>query len=442
MEDLFSNVSNESATPADSGVEASAVSTDGNGAGESAVPNAPVTQAEATAQPEAESTDGVDVGWSLDGEEEESAAIPEADDDLEELSKDPALDQEKVPGLVQAIKQARAEARNLSKEVAQFKRVDAEFADFGGLDGAKQTLGLVRSVLSNQPVEFLQNLYDAAYPAYENLIKEVVKADPNFAIKQLQDLGQLPAEFDAPAAGDVDDAILSTIPQHLQETYRKQPQAARDELDLMSEAARNHFIERENKLDQLDATQRQQAEQQWKTQVETAQNAGREAVQTLSTQYETAHYRELGKWQPFGPDAKEDNEQMYGSVVEGAFAEILKDKQFAQMYQDAQELLVNAPIRRLAGDKLAADADERKARHYAAQFNTKLGQILSARVKKLDSVFKDARAYRELQRNNSTGRTEISGNSLQASNGGPSRLTSDGKLNPAYIDGLASLLPD
>lgn len=228
----------------------------------------------------------------------------------------------------------------------------------------------------------------------------------------------------------------------MQETYRKQPQSARDELDLMSESARNHFLEREHRLDQLDATQRQQAEQQWNQQVTQAQSAGREAVQALSTQYETAHYRELGKWQPFGPDAKEDNEQIYGSVVEGAFAEILRDKQYAQMYQDAQELLVNAPLRRLAGEKLAADADERKARQYAAQFNTRLGQVMAARVKKLDGVFKDARAYRELQRNNSTGRTEISGNSLQASAGGPSTLTADGKLNPAYIDNLANLLSD
>src|SRR5262245_8221732 len=60
---------------------------------------------------QAAATEELSAGWTFDEQPEQQSAIPDGDDDLQGMMTDPNLDQTRVPGLVEAIKTARAEAR-------------------------------------------------------------------------------------------------------------------------------------------------------------------------------------------------------------------------------------------------------------------------------------------------------------------------------------------
>ena len=437
MDEANFTASTESAAPADSGVSATTTSASSAGAGEQ-VASSPV-QAEQTAQPTQTADDSIDIGWRYGDEETQEAALPEDDSDIEQLMGDPALDPARTPGLVEALRNARQQLREYAKQAKQ-QTAAPPAGSF-----TPQQLETVTRLFNPSPENggipsALDDLYNHARPIYAQMADNVIEADPDYALSKLQALGKIPAEIPQSSAA-VDAEVLATIPQELQAIYQRQPAEARAELDLMTDNARNFFLNQQAQLEQLSNTQRQQAEAQWKQQVETARTSGQQAIQSLSEQFEKAHYAQLDKWSPFGPEDKSGNQQLYSSVVEGAFSELMQDQKFAQMYKDTHEMLSKAPERRLYNEGYAADADERTARANAAQFNVKLGQLIKARVEKLDSVFRDARAFREQQRQNAPNRTEFAGMSAQVNSGkGPAALDSKGKISEAYKQDLASRL--
>ena len=433
----FSTASMESAAPADSGVSidtpAAASST---GAPESVSPTQPVDAMASTP-----ADDSIDVGWTFEDETDgNTGELPEDDADLESLTQDPALDPERTPALVENLRNLRRDFRKVNGEYKALSQQAEAFAPYGGVDGA---LGLLKTFddLAYRPAEaalpFLQHLSENAFPAYSAIAETLVEQQADWIIDRLQQTGKLPAQLSQPTTA-IDPDTLASIPQHLQETYKRQPDEARAELDLMSETARNHFLEREAKLDQLDAQQRQQAEQQWQQQVETARYSGMQAVEQLSQQFEQAHYQQLAKWSPFGTEDQASNQALYSSIVEGAFAQLLSDPKFAQLHADSVNLLRNAPLRTLYGEGMAAQQDAIKARQNAAQFNARLGQVIKAQVQKLDAVFRDARAYREIQRQAAPQRTEIPGQSTQINSNIRSKaLNANGKISNEYLENLA-----
>lgn len=445
MDETFSASTETSAPDVSSAPSVDTASASSTGAGEqTAVTQVP--QADATAP--AATDDQIDVGWSLDDEAEvEPNTVPEDDSDLEALQQDPALDPARTPGLVSAIKQARTENRNLSRELAQLKQQSTVFDEYGGFEGVKEGLNLVNQLFQATPenggtVPVLSTLYQQAFPVYEQLVGDVARSNPEYVIAQLQQLGHLPAEFSQQPGASLDSETLSTIPEHLRDVAKSLPANVMEDLLLQPEEVRDWTLERERKLQEMDANQRQASEQQWNQQVAAAQQQGYEAVANLSKQYEDAHYAQLAKWNPFGPESSESNTRLYKSMVEGAMADLLGDQKFAQMYQDAQKLLSAAPMRKLRNEGAFASQDEMKARGMAAQFNTRLGQMIRERVKEMDSVFKDARAFREQQRQNAPNRTEISGMSTQISgNGKVNALNSKGKITDQYIQSLVDRLP-
>jgi hypothetical protein len=444
--DDFSTASTETSTPDVSSSQATDVAAASNtGAGEQTAATQ-VPQADATAPAAADN--GINVGWTLDDEAEvEPNAIPEDDSDLDALQQDPALDPARTPGLVSAIKQARTENRNLSRELAQLKQQSTAFDEYGGFEGVKEGLNLVNQLFMATPenggtVPVLSTLYQQAFPVYEQLVGDVARSNPDYVIAQLQQLGHLPAQLSQQPSASLDTETLSTIPEHLRDVAKSLPANVMEDLLLQPEEVRDWTLERERKLQEMDANQRQASEQQWNQQVTAAKQQGYEAVANLSKQYEDAHYAQLAKWNPFGPENSESNTRLYKSMVEGAMADLLGDQKFAQMYQDAQGLLSAAPMRKLRNEGAYASQDEMKARGMAAQFNTRLGQMIRARVKEMDSVFKDARAFREQQRQNAPNRTEISGMSTQISgNGKVNALDGKGKISDQYIQSLVERLP-
>ena len=435
----FDDASMESVGTADAPiVEAAAASGEGVGVDTSQAP-APETPTGDTPP-----SDQIDPGWTWDeGEDEQSASNDEVtDEDIEKLTQDPALDQEKVPGLVQALRNARTAERERAKELKTYQQQMTQLESFGGVEGAVQTLNLVSSLISdpaNGTTQFLQSLYDAAQPAYVQLVTDAIRYNPDYAIEQLRELGKLPADFESQPAVNLDAEALASIPEHLRDIAKALPKAVMDDLMLQTDEVRNYHLEREKQWRALDAQQREAAETQHRQQWEAAQQQGQSLVEQVSTQYEQAHLAQLSKWQPYGPGPENEakNQMVYGEVLEGAMAQILSDQKFAQMYRDAAQLMANAPLRRLQGERLAGDQDERKARQLAAQFNTRLGQILRERVKERNEVYKGYRAWLESQRGAAPNRREIPGSTMTTQNG-VNALGPDGKASPEFLESLAS----
>lgn len=385
----------------------------------------------------------IDAGWSLE-DQAETPALPEDDADIEELARDPNLDPARTPGLVEAVRSARALAKESKRENAELKQQIARLEQYGGIEGSEQTLSLFSGMLTNpeQGVgSFLTSLHSKAYPAYELMVNNVIRAHPEHAVKQLQELGALPAT--QTGANQLTAEDWARIPQELREIAKQVPaNQLIDWLDKGTDESLLFNLQTHKELADLKGTQREQAERQWREQTQAAQAKGIEAANTLAGQFTDAHFKELSKWKPLGPDNEQQNQIIYKMAFQGALDDLLSDPKFAQMHADAFQLLSNAPLRRSRNESLAADTDERKARQMAMQVNTRLGQVLRERVKLLDSVFRDARAYRESQRSEIPQRTEISGMSTTAgSNGSPPSLTKEGKVNPAWMDNMISRLP-
>lgn len=350
------------------------------------------------------------------------------------------MDPARTPGVVEALRNARAAARDHAAQVAQMRQQLAELDQYGGVEGLTQMAALNVGALMSDPAQgalpFLQSLWQNSQPAYAEVLSQLVQAEPAFLVAALQQAGHLPEQPQA-RAGSIDQEILGTVPDALKEQYRNTPQEMRDELDLMSEAARNHFLEREAQLQRLDATQREQAQRTWDGQLSQAKQEGAQAFQGLSDQYEQAHFAQFNKWQPFGPENQPKNERLYRTIMEGAFAELLNDSNFNSLYWDSHALINNAPTRKLLNEGYAAGQDERTARGKAAQFNTRLGQVMREMVQDLDTTFRDARAWRESQRQSAPQRTEIpgTGSTTNGNTGGiPAIDPKTGKTSQAWID--------
>jgi hypothetical protein len=258
----------------------------------------------------------IDAGWSWDDDDvaPTSDEHENEDADIDGLTADPALDPNKVPGLVQALRSARTAERERAKAL---KTYESQLEQWGGVDGALESLNLVGSLFSGQPdgsTQFLTQLYDNAQPAYEALVTDAIRFNPDYAILQLQQMGRLPADFDSmsTASTTLDDEVLASIPAHLRETAKSLPASVTDDLLLQSPEVRDYHLQREMQLQQLDYAQRQAAEQQYQQQYQQAYMGGQEAMMATVNQYEQAHYAQLAKWQPYGPGEENSGEEPTG----------------------------------------------------------------------------------------------------------------------------------
>lgn len=381
-----------------------------------------ITQAQTA--PEA-GQEELSAGWDFDEQGDEQSAIPESDDDIRALTTDPNLDQKQVPKLVQDLRGAREQARQSARELKQVREQVAALEQFGGIEGVTQTMSIVNGLIRNPTegaVPFLQALAEKATPAYWQMLDTFVQYESDNIVAALQKAGKLPEIQQQTGAGQLTADDWQRIPKELHEIAKQVPANQLFEwLDKGTDESLIYNLKREEKLNQLDSAQRQQSENAWRENVKKAETEGQQSIEKLSDQVEKAHLAQLSKWQPFGPQAQEQNQRMYKAVLEGAFAELLGDQKWAELYQGALGKLKDAPLRRLRNEHLAADADERSAREAAARFNTKLGQVMKDMINHpvhgLNSVFKDARQWREHQRQSAPERKEIPGMNNTASNG-------------------------
>lgn len=431
----FTDASMDSVATADSGYNEPVTSAGDDVAGMD-------TSSEAPGLATADSTtdDGISVDWSWDDDDAAPTSDEEETEDYEALAQDPSLDQTKVPGLVQALRSARTAERERTKALRQY---ETQLEAYGGVEGALESLQLVNTLFSGEPqgtTQFLTALYDNAQPAYEQLVTDAISYNPDYAIAQLQQMGRLPADLASTItpSNSLDAETLSDIPEHLRETAKNLPSSVMDDLLLQTEEVRNYHLEREMRMQQLDMAQRQQVEQQYQAAFQQAQQAGYQQVVGLTQQYEKAHYDQLAKWQPYGPGEENSakNQAVYGMVMEGAMANVLRDQKFAQMYTDAEQLLKNAPLRALQGERIAASQDERRGRALAMQFNARLGQVLREQVRELNEVYKGYRAYQQMS-GQMPNRREIPGSTVSSgSNRGA--LGPDGKASNEFLEQLAA----
>lgn len=395
-------------------------------------------------------TEEFSAGWSFEEEATPQSIIPENDDDIPNLVNDPNLDQTKVPKLVEDLRGARAEARQQRAKIRELTEQLAKFEQYGGIEGAGEYAGLVNTLVSNPEqgaAQFMAKLAKDALPAYQSLADALVQYEPEYLVSALQAAGKLPDIPAQESAGQLTADDWARIPPELHDIARQiPPHELIQWLDNGNDETLRMMLETRKELSELKGAQRQQAEQQWRQAVQQAHTQGEQAVAELSGQYEKAHMAQLAKWQPFGPQAGEQNQRLYSMVLQGALSQMLADEQWARVHADAIRALREAPLRRLRGEHMAADADERAARAAATRFNTRLGQIMKDMITHpeygLNTVFRDARAYRETQRQNIPNRTEISGSSTTTGqNGAPPTLLPNGKTNPAYLEYVIANLP-
>lgn len=399
---------------------------------------------ETQATPETPAAEEFSAGWSY-GEEEAEEAPELTDEQIAELAQDPALDQARVPGLVEKLRGAWSEAKGYKTQVRQLQEQLAQLEQYGGIEGAGQMAGLAASLITdpvNGAAPFMASLAKDALPAYQAIADQLVQYEHEYLLKALQASGKIP-ETPTAAATQLTAEDWARIPAELHEVAKQIPvHELINHLDNGNDETLRMMLETRKEISELKGAQRAQAEQAYRQAYQQAEQQGYQSVQSLSDQYEKAHLAQLSKWQPFGPQAGDENQRLYRMVLEGAFAEILSDQTWQTHHRDMIKALQQAPLRRLNGEQMAADADERKAREAAARFNTRLGQIMKSTIRSLDSVFRDARAYRESQRQNIPNRTEISGSSAQTGrNGAPPTLLPNGKTNPAYLEYVISNIP-
>lgn len=442
-----STASTESAAPMDSTVD---VTASASGAG--ATPQT-VTDSTVDANASASADGQLSAGWSLEDEPEaEQSLIPEDDSDLPETLQ--GIDQQRVEGLVNALRSARREAREQSKAAKSAAQLQQQLEQYGGYEGVQQVVGFVNTLFEptdeqGQPlaepstVPFLNQLWQASQERYTRLVTDVVSTHPNEVIQMLQQAGKLPTELSPqPGAGQIDDEVYQALPQHLKDIYRNLPPSLREEYDLMKDEARNAILQEKYELHQVREAQQQAQQQQWQEKYQAAQTEGIQAADNLVRQYEQAHYQALTKWQPFGPDHEQGNQRVYRAAVEGAFSETLSNPENARLYSAAQQMLREAPLLRLQGENARADQYVRRANEIARTFNARLGQNLRNFIKEQDQVYRDARAWRELQRQQNPQRTEIPGQGAASSarSNGTSALNEKGELSSDFKRRLAESL--
>lgn len=333
-----------------------------------------------------------------------------------------------------------------AEPIAQPGDVFADLQPYGGVEGAVGTLKVVDQLVSATPegvTAFLQTMYDSAQPAYTQLVEQVIAYNPEYAIQQLQASGHLPNNLNPmtappPAQTHLEPEVLEAIPEHLRDTALKLPAEMQEDLNLMTDAVRNQTLAEKKELYDMRAFQQQQQEQQQRQAYEQAVRSGVEQRDQLLGQMETGHLKVLEKWQPWGPEAADQNRVLYESLMEGAMRTVLQDAKYAQMYQDFNNLITQAPLQALQGNKMAADAATRQARGLAAQFNAQYSRELQQRVKSLDQVF---RGYRQSQTGQASApvRREVPG-SVISDGKKVSAIGPDGQATDEFLNSLAATI--
>jgi hypothetical protein len=442
MEDLNAN-SEGTVSPSTNDGATSASGVDTNQGQQTAEPS---QQTQTQTAPEA-GTEEFSAGWSFDEEGGEQSDLPEGDDDIQGMLDDPALDQKQVPKLVEDLRGARTLARQGRAEIKQLREQIAKLERYGGLETVGQTAGLVNGLIHNPAegtVPFLQELATKATPAYWQVVDSLVQYESENLIAKLQEAGKLPDVQPQAAATALTPEDWARIPKELHDVAKQIPvNELLNWLDNGNDATLQMMLNTQKELGELKGERRQQAEKEWRQNVQQAEQHAQQEIQKLSDQYQKAHIAQLSKWQPFGPQGEGQNQRLYKMVMEGALAELLSDRQWQSIYQDTLSKLQNAPMRRLKNEHMAADVDERDARGAAARLNTKLGQIMKEMIHHpehgLNSVFKDARQWREYQRQLAPERKEIPGNSSTASNGhnnGAPALDENGNISDGFMSRL------
>lgn len=462
MPEEFS-ASTEVAAPATSGVESPVTSASGQGASEQ--PSQPVTQPAANAGATAEDT-SIDVGWKLDLDEQPEAPVDasqtdltkdqDEDADLDALAKDPALDPQKTPGLVKAIKDARLNQREARQQLGAVKQeitqMNEQFQAFGGPKGALEILTPMVPFFRAEEgsgKKVLDSIWANSQPAYRELINTAYNDEKEYFLQRLQEDGLIPqvdpSKSSQPSSTTITPELLETIPEHLRETAKrlaKDRPSVFEDLSAQSDEVRDYNLERELKLFALDERTAETERKAWDAQVSGARDAGRQAARSLSDQYEKGHYQQLEKWKPYGDDTAR-NQRLYGDIIEGAFAELLKVEEYAKYYDDAHQGLHDAPLLKLHGEEFKAAQNERDARAMALKFNSRLGQLIKERVQERAAEHSDALKWRELQRQKEP-RKEVDGQGTPLTGGGPGKvktLTADGKISDEYVESLIRSLP-
>ena len=356
---------------------------------------------------------------------------------LEDLDKPSVLDESSTP--VAAPEDASQVAASIDDPLTALQQ-------YGGVEGAVGTLQVVDQLISGTEegvTSFLQTMYESAQPAYAKLVDQVIAFNPEYAVQQLQAAGYIPADLNPldappPAISSIEPEVLESIPEHLRQVALSLPAEVQEDLNMMSDAVRNQTLAEKKELQDMRNAIQQQQQQQQQQRYEEAVRSGAEQREQLLAQLENGHMQVLSKWQPWGPDAQADNQMLYESLLEGTMRTVLADAKYAQMYRDFNQLMSEAPLKALEGNKMAANTMTQQARGLAAQFNVQFSRELQSRVSKFDKVFRGSRGSQSAQ-TAAPVRKEVRG-SVISDGKKVSAIGPDGQATDEFLNSLVASL--
>jgi hypothetical protein len=319
----------------------------------------------------------------------------------------------------------------------------AEYARYGKDHAAnRESLAVLSDLLNPKsehgPKNFLISLQRSAPQIFEKLQDVLIDSDRNYAVERLMLNGALPsALYLGPRELPHEDLML--VPQVYHQTLQSLPPAVYEHVMQMRPSEREFFLKTEADLQHRYAQMSQQQQAHYQSALVEAVNNGRKEAQALSQIYEREHYAWLEKnCRLFDKSA---NTVVHQALIESAFAVVLGQPRFVEIYNVAHELLAKAFVWDMHGDRQRANDALQTARQLAAQFNSRLGQEIRNRTKELEQAI-NARVGKEVEKivaelAQPKGAATAAGIDMT---GAPPTLK-NGKTNPEFIEFLASRLP-
>ncbi len=268
----------------------------------------------------------------------------------------------------------------------------AELAEFGlNLPEIKSALTSIgRMYQSIEGVaDALGEVYNADQTTYYNAFNVLLASDPAYALGYLQQLGEVPQDFGDPLPENTLPADLAyAIPEDLHSTARGLAPAVLRQWAQQGVGHLVYELDKQEQLNQLVITERERVTQQWDEALDRAEQTGRSQLAELNNLYLNAHAEQLERWQP--TRSERVNRLLQTVAFYGAQTDLLSDQKFSALREHINFWTLNGPTYRVYGQHEKADEGERTARMYAAQFNTRLGQLIKSGIQFLTAEISPA----------------------------------------------------
>lgn len=349
----------------------------------------------------------------------------------------PELTDEQLQALpeqvVNPIRQQREHIKALEQQLAETRQVAEVVQQLGGVEALEPVANIAAGIFSDNPAQGWQALYEQSPAQTEKFIESLLDNWGEYVAEKMQAKGLLPeaatAQPSAPAPYEYTAEDLAHIPADLHDTLKNLSRAEADVVHgaqtLEQQIAALQRFKQANEWQQFKAQHEEQQKQAQRLEYEKAVQADRDDFYKGLRGQATKELESL----KFSDDPTTD------SIIRNAILDHVEN----ELYRDNQVL----PFIEQADAALNA-REKRQLAQLKVQLNAHRGRIQAPIAKAMTELLADARAGRELRRQQQAGRPEVSGASASRTAGGngkPSYFNSKGEISDEYYQSIASLLP-